>query len=343
MSSTDPMLSGPTLSGVTGLPFDDVRSVLTHFPEPDEAAADLARERLAARAAQGPCLGLLEDLAIWLAGWRGAAARKIERAQLALFASVAPPYNGPEDIARAMETLELTAAGGHPASALCYRHGVGLKVFDLALDVPSGDIRTDAALSEEDCAATMAFGMEAVAGGLDLVALGRFGNGGDIAAAALGALLHPDRAAELIAAAPAADQEIIKAAIERHGSAGRDAFELLRRIGTRDMAAITGAILAARTERVPALLDGAPALAAALVLHAVAADNISHCRVATVAGPLERLLADMLGLAPLLDFPAGSVPGGEGLGALVAYPLLQSASDLLETAVSRAEAGLKDA
>lgn len=337
MSSID-----PALSGVTGLPFDDLRSILTHFPEPDQDAANLARERLAARAATGPRLGVIEDLAIWLAGWRGGATRKIERAQLALFASVAPPFNGSADIARAMETLELTAAGGHPASALCYRYGVGLKVYDLALDVATGDIREDASLSEEDCAATMAFGMEAVAGGLDLVGLGRFGRGGGTAAAALGALLHPERAADFIAAAPEAGRAILPPALERHGSAAHDPFELLRRVGTRDMAAITGAILAARTQRVPVLLDGAPALAAAAVLHAVAADNLSHCRVATASGPLERLLAETLGLAPLVEFPGGAAPGGEGVGALVAYPLMQSASDVLETAVSRADAGLPE-
>lgn len=338
MSSVD-----PTLSGVTGLPFDDVKAILTHFPEPDTCAANHARQRLAARAAAGPRLGLVEDLAVWLAGWRGDRPRKIERAQLALFASVMPPFNTQDDIARAMETLELTAAGGHPASAMCYRHGVGLKVYDLALDVPSGDIRAEASLSEEDCAATMAFGMEAVAGGLDLVALGRFGRGGDTAAAALAALLHPERADEVLAAAPEGERAILAPAIERHNSAGRDPFELLRRVGTRDMAAIVGAILAARTERVPVLLDGAPAIAAAAVLHAASPDNVAHCRIATVSSPLERILADILGLAPLVDFPGETAPGGEGVGALIAFPLMQSASDILETAVSREQAGLSAA
>src|SRR5690606_34590341 len=95
------------------------------------------------------------------------------------------------------ETLELTTAGGHPATALCYRHGVGLKVYDLAIDLPSGDSRTGDSLSEQDSAATMAFGMEAVAGGMDLLALSRFGGGGEAAAAALAILLHPEAEAEI--------------------------------------------------------------------------------------------------------------------------------------------------
>lgn len=326
--------------GVSGLPLDDIRALIAHFPDADPEARDLARARLAARAASGPDLGGIEEVAVWLAGWRGSAARKIERAQLALFASVAPPFAASEDITAAKETLELTASGGHPASALCYRHGVGLRVYDLALDVPSGDIREDASLSEQDCAATMAFGMEAVAGGLDLLALSRFGGGGDTAAAALASLLYPACTAEISGIIPEAHRPFVAAAGERHGAAAGDAFELLRRIGTRDMAAAVGAILAARTQRVPVLLDGAPTLAAAAVLHTVSPDNISHCRIATLSTALDGVLARMLDRRPLLDFGGA---GGEGVGALLAFPLMQSASDILETAVSRAEAGFDSA
>lgn len=324
----------------TGLPFDDYRNLLKSMPGPDERARERAAGRNQQLSAQGPALGRLGRVAEWLAAWTGRDPQVL-RPLVALFAGTHGLAKSGVQQTQAM--VEHAAAGGAAVNQICAAHDLGLKIFDLALHLPVGNIAVEPALDERGCAATMAFGMEAVAGGLDLVALGRFGRGGDTAAAALAALLHPERADEVLAAAPEGERAILAPAIERHNSAGRDPFELLRRVGTRDMAAIVGAILAARTERVPVLLDGAPAIAAAAVLHAASPDNVAHCRIATVSSLLERILADILGLAPLVDFPGETAPGGEGVGALIAFPLMQSASDILETAVSREQAGLSAA
>ena len=78
-----------------------------------------------------------------------------------------------------------SAAGGAAINQVCKTFDLGLRVFELALDHPIGDIAREPALDEKACAATMAFGMEALAARPDLLCLGEIGVGGDILASAI--------------------------------------------------------------------------------------------------------------------------------------------------------------
>src|SRR5262249_11988855 len=68
---------------------------------------------------------------------------------------------------------------------ICLAYDLGLKVYDLALDHPTGDITREPALDERSCAATIPFGMEAIAGGVDLLCIGEMGLGNTTIAAAI--------------------------------------------------------------------------------------------------------------------------------------------------------------
>ena len=71
--------------------------------------------------------------------------------------------------------------------------------------------------------------------------------------------------------------DAVAAAVARIGS-NREPLEVLRRLGGREIAAMVGAIIAARTERVPVIVDGFVTTAAAAILHAHASrDAIDHC------------------------------------------------------------------
>ena len=157
--------------------------------------------------------------------------------------------------------VELCAAGGAPVNGACLAHDIGLKVFDLALHLPTGDITKEAALDERACAATMAFGMEAVAGGTDLLCVSGLGVGEETVAAAI-----LRRCMAVPGATGDADREGMRPLSSNgrgHRSGARapkahlnDPLEALRRLGGREFAAIAGAIIAARMERVPVVLDG---------------------------------------------------------------------------------------
>ena len=89
------------------------------------------------------------------------------------------------------------------------------------------------------------------------------------------------------------------------------------------MAAICGAIIAARLSRIPVLLDGYVTCAAAAVLHAMDEHALDHCVVAHVsAEPGHRNLLKKLGKDPLFDF---GMRLGEGSGAALGIGILRSA------------------
>jgi nicotinate-nucleotide--dimethylbenzimidazole phosphoribosyltransferase len=116
---------------------------------------------------------------------------------------------------------------------------------------------------------------------------------------------------------------VVGAAVERHRDAAGDPFELLRRLGGHELAAIAGAVLAARMGRVPVVLDGFVATAAAAVLFAVDPRALDHCIVAHVsAEPGHRLLLDRIGKRALFDL---GMRLGEASGATLAITFLKAA------------------
>ncbi|RST86684.1 nicotinate-nucleotide--dimethylbenzimidazole phosphoribosyltransferase [Aquibium carbonis] len=300
----------------TGLPFDDYRSLLTKLPGPDEAAGAAARRRIE-RIAPADRLGLLGALAVWLAEWSGRTPPTVNRPQLAVFAGnhgVAPHGAMVQPVSTTAAIVEHCAAGGRPVNQICVASDVGFKVYDLAIDMPTGDIGAEAAMDEKGCAATMAFGMEATAGGMDLLCVGSVGVGGEIAAAAVFAAICGGSGVDwAIGSDGAATQRaaLVDQALATHRGHLSDPLEVLRRLGGREMAAIAGAILAARAQKIPVLLDGDQAIAAARLLQAANPAALDHCRLATM--PVDAALAKaarQLGLPTVLtldvDLPEGA-------------------------------------
>lgn len=301
----------------TGLPFDDFRNLLKALPGPNEVARARAAARSAKLSAQGPSLGRLGAIAEWLAAWTGRDPQVL-RPLVALFAGTHRGIAGSREETQAM--VEHAAAGGAMVCQLCAANDLGLKIFDLALHMPAGDIAEEPALDERGCAATMAFGMEAVAGGIDLVCIGAIGVGDAFSAAALMAALHGGPASDWTEAHAAG----VERALAHHGGNLKDPLEALRRLGGRELAAIAGAILAARMEKIPVILDGYASLAAAAVLRAAEPAAIDHCLLGHVSRePGMAKAAAVLGLRPLLDLSLGD---GEGAGAALAAGIVRNAA-----------------
>ena len=322
------------LAMTSALPFDDFRNLMSALPGGDPAAANRVRTLFARAEKPAGSLGRMEDVAAWLAEWSGRAPPAINRPLVAIFAGnhgVARQGVSPRPMEATARAVELCAAGGAAINAVCLSHDLGLKVFDLALDLPTGDITREAALDERNCAATMAFGMEAVAGGTDLLCLGDLGVGNSTVAAAIFAMLYGGSGADWVGSGSGADAAMIArkaaavdAALALHGAHRGDPFEVLRRVGGREFAAIAGAIIAARAEKVPVILDGFGAIAAASVLHAVNPEILGHCLLAlrpTEPGLLRAV--EPLGLEPLLDL---RLAHGEGVGGALTAGVVRTAA-----------------
>ncbi|WP_192385568.1 nicotinate-nucleotide--dimethylbenzimidazole phosphoribosyltransferase, partial [Mesorhizobium silamurunense] len=183
---------------MTAKPFDDFRTLLATLPPADATAETRVRALFARADKPKASLGRIEDIAAWLAAWSGRAPPAVNRPLVAIFAGNHGAVRhgiSPRPVSATANAVELCAAGGAAINQICIANDLGLKVFDLALDIPTGDITEEAALDERGCAATMAFGMEAVAGGADLLCLGDLGVGNSTIAAVLSAALFGGKGA----------------------------------------------------------------------------------------------------------------------------------------------------
>src|SRR6267154_1204441 len=314
----------------SGLPFGDFRALLERLPPLNEGAAVRVRDDFAG-IERSP--GRTEEVAAWLAASTGRQPAVL-RPVVAIFAGnhgIAGHGISPLPVEATRRFVEFAVAGGAGVNRACAALGFGLKVYDLALDLPTADFTTAAALDERGCAATMAFGTEAVTDGVDLIALGSIGVGGSTAAAAISAAIFGGSGVDWVGAGSGADAAMIgrKAEIVDHGLALHsghleDPLEVLRRLGGREFAAIAGTIIAARTQ-VAVVLEGVAATAAAAVLHRANPAALDHCLLAYVAAtdPGHRRLAEKIGLTPLFDI---GMDEGAGTGAALAASAVKAAA-----------------
>ncbi|MEM1286847.1 MAG: nicotinate-nucleotide--dimethylbenzimidazole phosphoribosyltransferase [Pseudomonadota bacterium] len=318
----------------TGLPFDDIRALFEKLPDPDPDARARAALRNLNLLKPAGSLGQLEDIALFLAGWQGSEKPIITRPIVALFAGNHGVHaqgvsKWPMQITQTM--VDMFMQGGAAINQICAAHGLGLKVFDLALEIPVNDFTREAALDEKDCAATIAFGMEAIAGGVDLICLGEMGIGNTTAASAIYAAMFGGEVEEWVGEGAGSDTaqrkrkvDAIKAGLELHAGSFSDPLEVLRRFGGREIAAMVGTIVSARMERVPVIVDGFVATAAAAVLFKIDPKLLDHCLLGHLSAEKAHARAlELLGKKPLLNL---GMRLGEGTGAALAAVLVQSAA-----------------
>lgn len=181
----------PEAENITG-PFDDVRELAMRPSTFDSECSQKVYEALLGMGREGD-FGRLGDGAAWLAGWQGRYPPRLESPTLAIFAgSHGISQNGVtlSSIDSTREKVDALREGRAPLSAISTQVEANIRVFELALDKPTNDITVDAAMTERECAATIAYGFEALEGKPDLIALGVIGAGIGTAAAAVACALY---------------------------------------------------------------------------------------------------------------------------------------------------------
>ena len=283
----------------------------------------------AARADAGP-------IAAWLAGARHAAMVRLDRRVVLCVACDHAVVDAGVAFGAAHPTIGALAAivGGDAALAHAARaaHAVVVLVDAGVVEPASlpaavigiasgrgGDLAHGAALTPVEAIAALEAGIALttalVEDGLDLLALGALGAGGDLAAAAVIAALLGATAA----LAPADGRALVAAglaAIPPHPTA----LDVLHAVGGRDVAVLAGAMLAAAALHVPIVLDGAVTIAAALVATRLAPALAGYLVCAHGGGGAAAAAGrGALGLVPLLSAGLGH---GEGTGAAMMMPVL---------------------
>ncbi|MCZ2204229.1 nicotinate-nucleotide--dimethylbenzimidazole phosphoribosyltransferase [Bartonella sp. A05] len=318
---------------MTASPFDDFRALLTNLPVADEFATILAKKRQEQLTKVQGELGKLGDIAVWYAGWRGGETPVITRPLVAIFSGnhgVIDEHVTPFSQSITQQMVENFTMGCAAINQICVAYNLGLKIFDLALEYPTMNITKDAAMDERSAAATMAFGMESIAGGTDLLCIGEMGIGNTTIASALCLALFGGEAEEWTEPGMESVGEFyerkviaVKTAVSLHKNYLNDPFEIMRRLGGREIAAMVGAILAARMEKIPVILDGFVATAAAAVLYKIHPNALDHVIVGHVSSEsAHRKLLEKIAKDPLLDLRMGL---GEGTGAAIAAGIVKAA------------------
>lgn len=308
-------------------------AALADLPSPDWAAAQAAVARQAQLTKPAGSLGRLEEIAEFLAGWQGEPRPKLDRARAAIFAGNHGVTRHGVSAFPAAVTAQMVAnfeAGGAAINQLARSAGLELRIVGLDLERPTADLSSGPAMSEAECLDALNRGAEAVDPDLDLLVVGEMGIGNSTAAAALCAhSLGGDPhdwvgpGTGLDAAGRARKAAIVERALRVHRDAAPDAFETLRRLGGREIAAIAGAVVAARHVHVPVMLDGFITCAALAPLATQQPAITDHCLAGHCsAEPGHRRLLEHLGLSPLLHL---GMRLGEGSGAAVAVSIVRAA------------------
>lgn len=330
-------------------PLDDLRALIRGAPGPDRGAVAAARARDAELTKPAGSLGRLEEIVEWLAAWQGRTPPAIHHPLVAVFAANHGVADRGVSAYPASVTKQMVAnfaAGGAAINQICIAEDISLKVFELALDVPTPDITVADAFDRTGFVATVAFGMEAISGGIDLLCLGEMGIANTTVAAAVHYALYGGSAEDWVGRGTGVDDEglarkraAVEAAVARLDGE-RDGLEVLRRVGGREIAAMAGAILAARHQRIPVIVDGYVTTAAAAALHAIDPHAIDHCLFSHLSvEPGHRRVLERLGAKPLLDL---GLRLGEGTGAALAAGIVKSAVRIHAGMATFASAGVSE-
>lgn len=326
----------------------DYRALLADLPGPDTTAIAAAEDRNAQLTKPPAALGRLEDLARWYAGWRGDGRPMLANPQVVIFAgnhgvaargvSAFPPEVTVQMVANFQH-------GGAAINQLSKAFGAKMDVHALDLDRPTGDFTETAAMDEADVLTALATGWNAVDPQADLLVTGEMGIGNTTAAAAIAHALYGGDPADWVGRGTGVDDagltlksDVVAQGVARHG--GGDGLDTLARLGGREIAAMAGAILRARTLGIPVILDGFICCSAAACLHAMNAAALDHCVAGHVSAEAAHpALLAKLGQEPLLSL---GLRLGEGSGAALAIGVLKGAIACHSGMATFAEAGVSE-
>lgn len=324
--------------------FDDLQRI--ELPQFDEAAAQAARARQLQLTKPPGSLGRLEELVSFMAGWRGTARPRVDRAQALVFAGnhgiCAQEVNSfPQEVTALM--VENFRSGGAAINQLCRVAGADLTVVALDLHRPTADFTQGPALSEVECLDALNRGAAAVDPASDLLILGEMGIGNSTVSAALAHAVCGGAPEDWVGPGAGSDEaglarkrRAVAAAVAAHGDL--PALHLLAAVGGREQAALCGAVLAARAARIPVILDGFICTAAVAPLYAADARFLEHCMVGHMsAEPGHARLCAAMGKEPILHLRMAL---GEGTGAALALSILRGALACHDGMSTFAEAGI---
>ncbi|MGH8908529.1 MAG: nicotinate-nucleotide--dimethylbenzimidazole phosphoribosyltransferase [Egibacteraceae bacterium] len=332
----------------------------------DEAVVEEALRRHDQLAKPPGSLGALERLGAQLCGIAGRCPPPVPREPAVVVAAGDHGVHAqgvtpwPQEVTAAM--VELFCQGGAAVNAIAGAVGARVAVLDVGVASPvarhprlrrarvrdgTADLSQGPAMTREEAARAVLAGAGLaeelvgsgqgsgdVSGGVDLLVAGDMGIANTAAAACLVAVFTGADAVAVTGPGAGADaamlarkRQVVAGALALHRPDPADPLGVLAAVGGLEHAALVGVILSGAADRVPVVLDGVSANAAALVAVALQPAALGYL----IAGhrstePAATAALAHLGLVPLLDL---SMRLGEGTGGLLAVPLVTAAAAVL--------------
>jgi nicotinate-nucleotide--dimethylbenzimidazole phosphoribosyltransferase len=335
----------------------------------DQACMEHTQTRLDRLTKPRGSLGRLEELAIRYVGITGEERPKVPSAVVLTFAA----DHGVTDEGVSAYPREVTAQmvlnflrGGAGVNVLASHVGADVQVVDIGVDHDFGPLPRliskkvargtknflrEPAMSVAQAIQALEVGValanQLAAQGIGLLGTGEMGIGNTTPSAAITAVLTGETVAQVTGRGTGIDDEtyrrkveVIEQAILRHLPNPDDPLDVLSKVGGLEIAGLAGLILGGAAHRIPVVLDGFIAGAAALI----AVKLQPHCRNYLIAShqSVERghgVILTQLGLMPLFDL---NLRLGEGTGACLGIGLVQAAIKILTQMATFDEAGVSE-
>jgi nicotinate-nucleotide--dimethylbenzimidazole phosphoribosyltransferase len=321
----------------------------------DELAMAAARARQDMLTKPQGALGRLEEISIQLAGIVGQAVPSIGRKVVVVFAadhgvtaegvSAYPAEVTPQMVAN-------FAAGGAAINVLARHVGAEVRVVDMGVGRPTGNIVRGPAMTRDRAVACIERGIavanEEIDRGAGLLATGDMGIGNTTASSAIAAAITGHPARQVTGRGTGVSDEQFErkvAAIERalavNQPDGQDGLDVLAKVGGFEIAGIAGLILGGAARRVAVLVDGFISSAGQLVAAALCPGLVDYTFAAHRSVEVgHTIVLNHLGQAPLLSL---EMRLGEGTGAALAMSIVEAAAKILAEMSTFAGAGVSEA
>ena len=335
----------------------------------DKEAMNKARLRQDQLTKPHGSLGRLEELSIKLAGITGKETPRIGHKAIVtmvgdhgVIAEGVSAY--PQEVTGQMVYNFLR--GGAGISVLARHVGARVVIVDMGVvvnlephpslvskKVASGtrNMAKEPAMSGEQALRAIEAGIEVineeVAKGLDIVGVGDMGIGNTTSSSAICAVITGEPVSRVTGKGTgigdeqlAAKVKIIETALALNKPDAKDAIDILSKVGGFEIGGIVGVILGAAARRLPVVIDGFIAGAAALIavkLCPKVKDYLIAAHVSVETG--HRAMLNYLGLEPILDL---GMRLGEGTGAALAISIIEAAAKVLAEMTTFADAGVSE-
>jgi nicotinate-nucleotide--dimethylbenzimidazole phosphoribosyltransferase len=334
----------------------------------DEKAMKLAQKRLDSLIKPPGSLGRLEEIAVQLAGITGQARPEIRKKAVIVMAadhgvvaegvSAAPP-----EITAQMLPAFLQGVAG--IGVLARQAEAQLVVVDIGVAVPvtypgvvnkkiragSSNIAKGPAMTRSEAVQALETGInlaqDEIKKGATLLATGDMGIGNTTPSSAVFAALSGYQVRNITGRGTLVNDEVLARkikvvvqALDVNHPDPHDGLDVVAKVGGLEIAGLAGVILGAASCRVPVILDGFITTAAALVAFALQPRIKQFMLASHLSGEQgHQLMLDYLGLKPMLFL---NMRLGEGTGAVLAMPIVEAATRIINEMASFREAGVSD-